>query len=303
MSNLGKITLTSTNIRDSAEAHRLRTLQDGIRGEIAALTKEGETREGFDRWRAEQTPENIDQIDELLAEGNFIYNPETVYDFEMGAFGVGSGTVARRGGFSPITVTAEEREAAALRRYNSRIDERRSALAETRNEARLGTNSVVFDITPEISESASASFEELSQMRSPSGILIYQGSPGRTYSISGKLFSRTQQEASRTYRDLYLLRSWRKPEQIGDADFGINAPSVIKMSGYNGVFRNIPVVMTSLGFEWSSDTDYVTAGNGANLPILLNFSISLKEAQAVEDFKGVNTFDITRFREGVLDGW
>lgn len=162
------------------------------------------------------------------------------------------------------------------------------------------SGSVVFDIQPDVSEAASASYAEFAEARLPSSILIYQGTPARNFSINAKMISRTESEATANYGKLMMLKSWRFPERF------VETPSILRLYGYNGLFNGIYTVMTNINVEYSSEVDYISTSGGTRMPIVMDVSISLKEAQALEDSdisRVLSGFDITSFRQGRLDGW
>lgn len=196
---------------------------------------------------------------------------------------------------------------------------------------------VEFDVTPDITESGSVSYFEASDIRGPASILMYMGSPSRTFSISAKLVSRTPAEAARNQKYIHTLKSWRMPESyVG----GINAgtPTLLYLQGYGKMFKDIPVVMTDLSIELSSEHDFIGAGvssftgteilkqnvineDGTSfniiqqkataaktyksfVPIITPVSITLKEAHSVEgDLDGLEGFDILKYRNGELVNW
>lgn len=69
-------------------------------------------------------------------------------------------------------------------------------------------NSVVFQATPEMSESRNVSYVEISDIRQPASILIYMGSPSRNFSIVAKFIARSKAEADTSFSNLNLLKSW-----------------------------------------------------------------------------------------------
>lgn len=69
-------------------------------------------------------------------------------------------------------------------------------------------NSVTFFLTPEISESRSVNYLEIGDIRLPASILIYMGSPSRSFNISAKFMARSQAEADVAFRNKSLLESW-----------------------------------------------------------------------------------------------
>ena len=195
---------------------------------------------------------------------------------------------------------------------------------------------VEFDATPDITESGSASYFEAGEIRAPGSILMWMGSPSRTFSVSAKLISRNQIEAKRSERMIHLLKSWRQPERYTG---GINAspPTVLYLQGYGKMFKDIPVVLTDLTIEFSSEHDYISIGEQtidywegayrelnvaggppleiANaqprskkftsaVPIITSVSLTLKEARAADaQLDGLEGFDILKYRNGELIGW
>lgn len=69
-------------------------------------------------------------------------------------------------------------------------------------------NSVVFFVTPEISEARTVSYAEISDVRLPASILIWMGTPSRNFSINAKFLARSTAEANVAFRNLNLLKSW-----------------------------------------------------------------------------------------------
>lgn len=166
---------------------------------------------------------------------------------------------------------------------------------------------ITFDVSPDINESASANYAELSDIRAPASILIYTGSPSRTFSINTKLVSRTVDEAAYNTRVLNVLRSWRMPEAL-TGGFNQAIPTILSLDGYGSMFKAIPVVMTSLTIDIQSEFDVIggqSIGNApAFVPIVVPVSISLKECHNTEaDYDALNQFDIVKFRAGTLEKW
>lgn len=69
-------------------------------------------------------------------------------------------------------------------------------------------NSVKFHITPEVAEARSVNYSEISDVRLPSSILIWMGSPSRNFNINAKFLARSPQEASDAFKNISLLKSW-----------------------------------------------------------------------------------------------
>ena len=70
---------------------------------------------------------------------------------------------------------------------------------------------VVFENTPQLSESGSVSYTPVRPIQTPGATQIYQGTDSRSFSIVTLLISRTAEEATRHMADLQTLRSWRFP--------------------------------------------------------------------------------------------
>lgn len=163
---------------------------------------------------------------------------------------------------------------------------------------------VRFYVTPDVTESGSASYIEISDVRQPASYLIYMGSPSRGWEISAKLISRTVEEADRTFRYMNTMRSWRMPETIGGGGVGsgrdTSAPTILNLYGYGQTFKGIPVVMTNLRLEWSQEVDTIKSSNGSDIPIIMSVGISIKEAHQSADMQN---FNISSFRAGTLGNW
>lgn len=201
-------------------------------------------------------------------------------------------------------------------------------------------NSVRFFISPEMSESRHVNYVDISDVRLPSSILIWMGSPSRTFSLNAKLLARSTAEADRSFKDLNMLKSWcvtntptivgntinrvsendflKKPPaspsdtegeeepiqfQLPETLFA-DTPPVLLLEGYGGQFRNIPVVITDLTITYPSDIDYVQNAKGVYVPILQDVSISLKEARDISGHSGaISTFNLSKFKAGTLEYW
>jgi hypothetical protein len=170
---------------------------------------------------------------------------------------------------------------------------------------------VRFFVTPDLNETRTVNYQEISEIRSPGALLIYIGSSARTYQITAKMVSRTQEEAERTYRYTHILKSWTVPAKTSGGGIDKqNAPEVLKLYGYgqNAQIRGVPVVMTSLSIDYPSNVSYIQAvaeGGTAFIPIIQTFSISLKEARNMEDLNanGATNFDLIKYKRGLLPNW
>lgn len=81
---------------------------------------------------------------------------------------------------------------------------------------------VVFDVTPDLSESRVVNYAAQEPVHLPGTIQVFKNSASRTFQISGaKLLSRTAKEAERTISRLHRLRSWGTP-RFGQASTTLN---------------------------------------------------------------------------------
>lgn len=155
-------------------------------------------------------------------------------------------------------------------------------------------STVTFEITPQLTESGTVSTVDIGEIRSAGSIIVYLGSPARTFSISATFVSRTMAEASETFRAINLLKAWRMPQSNNDE------PETIRLFAYDKTLKGIPCMMQSLNIEWGDDVDYIPAANGANVPIIQKVSIGLKEVRNWDD---IQKFDYVNFKQGTLDQW
>lgn len=191
----------------------------------------------------------------------------------------------------------------------------------TFNNKKEDVESVVFQITPEVSESRTVSYVDISDVRLPSSILIWTGSPSRNFTIGAKLFARTEAEADLAFKYKSLLQSWTVSNvnylngsnfnQTNVTDLAVGAsggdflfsgtPDVLYLEGYGGQLRRIPVVITALNITYPTDVDYIqTSGRNpdelhevtttsndisyqkVSVPIIQDISITLKEAREID---------------------
>jgi hypothetical protein len=170
-------------------------------------------------------------------------------------------------------------------------------LAQTAN-GEAGTGTVIFDVQPNVSESGSASYFEIGDIRQAANLLVYMGSPSREFSINGRFVSRSEKEARKNLKYVRRLRSWRMPEKEG-SDINLKAPSRLKMRGLGNWFNNIHVRLVNLTIESPEDVDYIRV-EGVDVPIIWPVSVSLKETRSVDELRD---FNIEDFRQGNLPTW
>lgn len=194
---------------------------------------------------------------------------------------------------------------------------------------------VVFDVSPDVTESRTVVYKALDPIHAPGQIYVYTNTSSRQFSLSNvKLVSRSPQEAEINLRKLQQLRSWCMPRfgansttlndsqydarQAGntpndnttDIDLGKELlglpPPVLFLSAYSrsgdsGLrlenINNIPVVITSLTIPYSSEIDYIDTPAGVPFPRIMVLEISLQETHSANEYE---TFSLSQFRAGTL---
>jgi hypothetical protein len=175
---------------------------------------------------------------------------------------------------------------------------------------------VEFDAMPEVQEIHSAEYEALAAPQMPLEFQKYKGTKSIQWQINGTFTCRTRNEAARNYIYLNNLRGWTKPyfgeeqrKQFG-GDNGNRGklgapPPVLKFSGWRGLVGPVPVVVTSLNWNWPKDCDWIPTGmfdpDGKEIPFptVMNINIALVESFSPEQ---VNAFDLVAFRNGDMIG-
>ncbi len=167
-------------------------------------------------------------------------------------------------------------------------------------------NSVIFRIMPEIAESRTVKYDPVAPPQSPGAFQKYTGTDSVQWSINATLTCRTTTEASENLRIINQLRAWTMPY------FGENTkrdhpskmgapPPVIRFSGFRKqMIGPVPVVLTSLNWQFLQDVDYIPAQeqDGDQLipfPTVMKVAIQLVESFSTDQFNG---FDLSQFRIG-----
>lgn len=162
------------------------------------------------------------------------------------------------------------------------------------------TGTVIFNVSPGISESRSAEYWDTGQP-GPVGVTVYKITQNRRFSIGGQFLSRTITEADTNYGYVNILRSWMVPEQSFRGK-----PPIIRLNGYQKQFNNIPVVLAELSINYPDDVDYIE-GTEAMVPILQKVDLTLIECHAVTEkaSKGgsLGDFNLEEFKQGILPGY
>lgn len=173
---------------------------------------------------------------------------------------------------------------------------------------------VEFDVMPEVQEIHSAEYEPLSAPQMPLEFQKYKGTKSIQWQINGTFTCRTRDEALRNYIYLSNLRGWTKPyfgekqrqQFSGSGKLGA-PPPVLTFSGWRSLVGAVPVVITSLNWNWPKDCDWIPTGikdgDGKEIPFptVMQVNISMVESFSPDQ---VNGFDLVQFRNGrMVDAW
>lgn len=166
-----------------------------------------------------------------------------------------------------------------------------------------GPNQIVFTVMPRIDENGTADYEAVMPVQHPGGILKYKSSSARTWQVSGRLISRTSEEATLNLKLINMIRAWRMPfhgegtaSSVADK---LGAPPVILTLSAYGPTMIGPSKCVLKSYNWTFDNnlDYVDTFNGNPFPVILDISLSLEEAWSPSEYSG---FDIIKYKNGEL---
>ena len=167
------------------------------------------------------------------------------------------------------------------------------------NKSDLNDN-VIFTVMPQVSESRTVSYEPVQPAQFPGAFHKYKGTESTTYTISAVFASSTPYQAGKNLENLRRLKSWTMPffgDKVPKDKLGA-PPPVLLFRGLRGAVGEVPVVITSLSYDWPKDVDYIKA-QGSNgdtpFPAIMTVSISVVESFSVAEFNG---FDLAAFANG-----
>lgn len=188
---------------------------------------------------------------------------------------------------------------------------------------------VVFDATPEFSESRTVNYKSIDPIHAPGGVYMYANTQARTFNIQGKLISRSVFEATKNLAYMQYLRTWAMPvfgtiganSAPGEGILGA-PPALLLLTAYskgnpgsqavqktvpasdqtqvpaigNNIYQ-VPVIITQLDIPYPSDVDYIPTINQIPVPTIVTISISLVEAHSPNAYQ---KFTIQDFKTGNL---
>jgi hypothetical protein len=190
--------------------------------------------------------------------------------------------------------------------------------------------SVEFNILPEIVENRSVAYEEVQPPQFPGAFQKYKGTASTQWSVNAIFVCRTTNEATINLMYVNRLRGWTMPffgERIAEsANFRDRLgapPPVLTLHGLRtNMIGPVPVVITSLNWNWPRDVDYIPAykitdagvsASGVDLtgfpqvhsgaddsatvpfPAVISIAIQLVESRSIAEFNG---FNLAAFRVG-----
>lgn len=170
-------------------------------------------------------------------------------------------------------------------------------------------NLIEFLVMPEIVENRSAEYEAVAPPQFPGAFQKYKGTSSVQWNINATFISRTTPEATKNLINLNILRGWTMP-YFGDniknsfnfsQKLGAPPPVLIFKGFRSAIVGPVPVVITSLNWNWPRDVDYIPAtapdGSAFNVPFptVMTLTINVVESFSTEQF---NNFDLEAYRVG-----
>jgi hypothetical protein len=150
------------------------------------------------------------------------------------------------------------------------------------------SNGIVFPYTPTIQMNYRAQYENIQGVQTNYAIPTYQQSMIDTISIRGTFTANSRSEAQYLLTVLHFLRSATK-SRFGSDPLAGTPPPILYLRGYGeGMFNDVPVVITSAQYSLPADVDYIDIGSPVS-----------KQVQKAQD----RALTITRDDEGnILPG-
>ena len=169
----------------------------------------------------------------------------------------------------------------------------------------VSTN-VQFDVMPEIVEARTVEYEAVAPPQFPGAFQKYKGTSSTQWTLNVTFVSRNRKEAQRNLVFLNILRGWTMPfygEKTAAAYPGKlgSPPPVLRLKGLRQLVGPVPVVITSLNWNWPKDVDYISTnttsedGKLVPFPAVMNLAIQLVESFSTGEF---NSFSLKDYRAG-----
>lgn len=141
---------------------------------------------------------------------------------------------------------------------------------------------VVFEASAPLSETRQANYDGYGIVHLPTALISYKNTSSRTWTIAGKLVSRTPEEATANVRYLDLVRSWLLPD-FGDTGA---TPPILTLYGYrNTNINGRRVVLKSYDWSFGEETDYVYTGSQP-MPVIGLLNCTVEEVYSAAEVTG-----------------
>jgi hypothetical protein len=167
------------------------------------------------------------------------------------------------------------------------------------------TKGIIFPYTPTVSSNNQAVYNSVSPTHSNYSSNFFKNSSVGPISVSGKFTAQNEYEGAVILGVQHLLRTLTKMRWGSDTNAGA-PPPVCRFFAYgNGMFDNVPVVVTSWKMEYPDSVDYIQVGAGIKdygnsfVPSVCTISIDL--AVQYSRTEQLN-YNVTDFLNGKLVG-
>jgi len=157
---------------------------------------------------------------------------------------------------------------------------------------------VTFEASSPVTESRTASWDQYNVVHLPTSLFAYRGTSHRSYQVSGKLVSRTPDEATINARYLNLIRSWVQP------DFGASGatPPIVYLTAYaNSNIKQLSCFVRTYSWQFTDEVDYIFNGEQP-MPVIGVLSVDLEEIYSATEITQVTPWKIKDASGSVLSG-
>ncbi len=166
---------------------------------------------------------------------------------------------------------------------------------------------IEFLVMPEIVENRTVGYEAVAPPQFPGAFQKYKGTESAQWTINATLISRTTEEATLNLYNMNLLRGWTMPffgentRQAYPQRIGAPPPVLMLKGLRKAIIGPMPVVITSLSWNWPKDVDYIPArspdGSTTNVPFptVIQVAIQCVESLSTAEF---NRFNLDDFFDG-----
>lgn len=132
---------------------------------------------------------------------------------------------------------------------------------------------IVFPYTPDIKQDFKAIYKQTQVVHSNYPVYSFASSAGGEISITGKFTAQTSAEADMVYKTIKALQVLIKMQTSADTTPGA-PPPVCTLNGFNGMYKDVPVVISNFNLSLPSDVDYISTLD-AEIPTLMTINVSM----------------------------